>query len=345
MQREGVFVIRADAGPLVGSGHATRCRAIAEVAVTRGERAVFVASDSGLKEFLGRDWEVIVLPGNTRGLGASDGASLASLCSQLGAHTLLVDSYGVSGPFFSALGKSGSGCLRIAYVDDQFSFARGPLDTPDRWPVDCVINYTMYADADSYQAVYASTATQLLLGPQWTPLNPRLATACQHMPNEPLRDVLVTTGSTNPNFTLERMAEACVAAVSKLGLRDVSIHVVVGALSDYVGPRGGNVNVHQGLNDLTPLMERCQAAVSAAGTTLYELGALGVATCAVAMVDNQRKNLAGFAERDCVLDGGVLGQQVERLLGDAACREGLVRRCSGLIPCDGAARLVEALEG
>ncbi|HJF64805.1 MAG TPA: hypothetical protein K8U77_01635 [Slackia equolifaciens] len=66
---------------------------------------------------------------------------------------------------------------------------------------------------------------------------------------------------------------------------------------DFVSAQEPSVHVFRNLDDLAPLMREADLVVSAAGTTLYELCAVGVPTVTVPVVDSLLANVCGFDKR------------------------------------------------
>lgn len=62
-----------------------------------------------------------------------------------------------------------------------------------------------------------------------------------------------------------------------------------------------NVHIHKAVTDIEKYMQKADLAVSAGGTTLYELCAVGTPVISYAFVDNQLDNVIGFA-KDEVID-------------------------------------------
>jgi len=346
-------LVRLDADAHIGSGHAMRCLAIASALTAVGHTCAFAVSSEESAAFLRErgPYDVHVLGGDPLRLGVADARALASLAARLGACAVFLDTYAVTDAFFDGLAADLAGSSRLAYLDDQYTFELGPIDAPTARPVDVLLNYSFYADAAAYEAALGQTGTRLLLGPAYVPLRAEFAQVRPHTAGERVTDVLVTTGSTNPGGTLERMARA-VLAEARSGMH---VHVVVGAKSTYEGPgaadapAGVTLEVLHDVANMGELMERCQVAVSAAGTTLYELCAAGVAGLAVAIVPNQQKNMRGYVaggfglgcDVDCADDE--LAKKVSSLLAEDDARAQIVSRCTSVVDASGAARVAVAL--
>lgn len=340
----GTLVIRLDATARIGSGHATRCEAIAQAAETLGARAIFAVSCAESADFVkSLGCETHVLGGNPMALGEADGRTLAAWCADVGAAALLVDTYAVTHEFFKGLAAAKPMGLRIAYLDDLYTFTEGNLAAPIARPVSAVLNYNLYADRDAYRTTYAGTNTELLLGPAYAPLRREFWNESPHGLRPEIRDVLVTTGSTNPGNILERLT-----LLARKSFPGAAVHVVVGAKSSFDGPLDG-LNVLGPQPSLLPLMQRCDVCISAAGTTLYELCALGVPTVAIAIADNQAQNVFAFKRLKLGLgyissdDNQTIAAGMCMLAHDHKLREKYFRRMTNTVQGKGAERIAQAL--
>ncbi len=162
-------------------------------------------------------------------------------------------------------------------------------------------------------------------------------------------NILITTGSTNKNRLLERLVDICLHAAPQ-----AELSVVVGKMASYEGVLTANVSVLHNVSDMAALMGNADLALSAAGSTLYELAVVGVPTVAIAMTENQSLNAAGFEELDlgpvfryeegCFFgECGDLTSTVSRLSADRDARCSMSERASSIVDGRGAERLAQAL--
>lgn len=342
--RDVCVAIRLDAGPRVGSGHAVRCMAVAGELMALGCDVTFLVADEDCaKSLRAGEWTVEVAGGDSLRYTAEDGLRLASLCSGR-FDALIIDSYAITRAFFEGLGNPGfAACL----VDDMYTFSDGALDAPLAWPVDLVVNYGFPADGDAYARAYAGRETRLLVGPEFAPVRPSFRDGARAPVGGPVERILVTSGSTNPDGALERMVCGCLQAAP-----GTAVDVVVGALADFDTERfrGRPVAVHRGLTDLSPLMADADIAVSAAGSTLYELSCMGVPTAAFPVVENQVANARGFIAWGLGAGSEVMGwshADVAQVVWDLAQsprrRQGLSDRMRAAVDGHGARRIAEAI--
>lgn len=341
-----LVLFRLDATSQIGSGHAMRCRSIADALNDVGARVAFVVGTQESADFLsGLGLDSHVINGDPMRLGREDGAALGRYANDINARVIFVDTYGVTPEFFKGLGTCGA---RIAYLDDLYTFELGRLDSPVRWPVSLVLNYSFYADEDAYRNVYEGDV-RFALGPGYAPLGKNFK-GRRARAGRMVRDIMVTTGSTNPKGTLELMTKACLSAC------DATIHVVVGAKSTFdidafhANAAGENhLDILHNISDMASLMERCDMAVSAGGTTLYELCAMGMPTVAMPIVDNQQQNVESFGVRGLgvALPGNIslsaVLSAIRTLTVDSKTREDLSVRMRECVSGNGCDLIAESL--
>ena len=252
---------------------------------------------------------------------------------------LLIDSYRVTEGYFRELRP----LVPLAYMDDL---------NQARWDTDCLINYNIIASVFDYSA-YDAGETRLLLGPEYAPLRDEF----QHLPPPFVRDgaaeVLVSAGGADPEGITEKLIrETCPRHPA------LRFHFIVGALNprlkEIQALAGERVVLHIRENRMAELMRSCDIAVSAAGTTLYELCACGVPTIVYSMADNQVLPAEEFARRgimlsagDCREDAGFtdrVDSQLRALTAETELRRELSRRMRDLVDGNGAARIARALK-
>ena len=82
--------------------------------------------------------------------------------------------------------------------------------------------------------------------------------------------------------------------------------------------KASTVILHQGVSDMASLMQSCDLALSAAGTTLYELCAVGVPTASFIIADNQIASANAFAQNDAIPCLGDVRTNEESIKKEAA---------------------------
>ncbi|MGN1179788.1 MAG: PseG/SpsG family protein [Suilimivivens sp.] len=195
----------------------------------------------------------------------------------------------------------------VAYLDDLQLFD---------YPADLVINYDVIPEGKlpSYTAAYENAA-HTLLGASYTPLRSQFAGK-----NAPLRshvsNILITTGGSDPfHFCLKS-----IEAFQEKSSCPFQLQIVVGRLNKdkamlyEIARELSFVHLHENVSDMASLMESCDLAVSAAGTTLYELCAMGIPAVSFCMADNQITSANAFADAGVIPYAGDIRTSCESVL-------------------------------
>lgn len=316
----GRVLLRAHSGPVTGMGHAMRSRSIAQEILALGGDPLVVVDDEA-----------------TRTLLAADGLEVRTI-----------------GELPDWAECAASGAWLDGFVDwtDELKLLR-ERDTPsflaeNRGPArafaDRVVYPALHYVPDHWDEKHAG---RVFAGPGWIPL----AREVRGAPVSRERDVdlFVTFGGSDPYRLTERVLGA-------LGPTDLRVVVAVGphmadrreALARCVE---GQPTVRV-LDPGTPLalwMGRSRAAITAVGTTLYELAYLGVASIVLANYSSDHEALAWYDAHGPHLPLGIASELSEEGLR-SALRSGLAelaRRPAPHVPelGEGAARLAEWLLG
>ena len=332
------LVIRADASSAIGVGHAMRCLALAQAWQDSGGSVTWFSREmpDALSARLRR--EGVALHVATGEVGDDrDAAELVRIAEQAYADWVVVDGYLFSPDYLRQVRCTGK---RLLMIDDMAHL--------ESYPVDVLLNQNMGAAAEFY-AGKLDDATKLLLGVRHSLLRRefRGATASRSpRAGRPLR-VLVSFGGSDPANITRKVIDRLAAG------RQANLHVIVvaGAANLHVDSlRRAAANapfrceLHVAVENLVPLMAWADVAVSAAGSTVWELAAMQLPALIGASEDNQLAVLRGLAAipifraaTTAVLLGWDLVAEFEALLSRCAAGE-----CS---PFDtlGAARVVNVL--
>lgn len=271
--------------------------------------------------------------------GSWDDAELTmSTARRVGAEHLVADGYCFGWNYQRAIKQVG----RTLLVDDNAENAR--------YCADLVLNQNPFAHEGLYRD--REEGCRLLLGLRYALLRPEF-----------LRDEangvvekshwLLTMGGTDPSGCTERVLRA---------IRDLDpmpvMEVVVGsaseslmALEEIVRVGGNRFRLQVDCEDMAVLMREAGGAISAGGSTCWELLRMGVPLIAMATVDNQRNVVDCLEQLGCGVSLGwhtdvtdsVIREGLERLLEDRAARASMRRRGQALVDGNGAQRVVAAL--
>ena len=218
---------------------------------------------------------------------------------------LLIDSYNVTERYLRELSKY----AYIAYIDDLRQLDFG---------YDLIINYD-YVNKEnilSYEESY-SKAKKKLLGLAYTPLREQFAMTKRSVAGvwgrervaSPIKNVMIASGGSDPEHALLRISEVL------MDIPNLQIHLLVGKLCNdrkeilELSEKNPKISVHENVTDMAGLLTRMDMAVSAAGTTLYELCACSVATISYSFADNQIPGALAFDKSGVIPYAGDLRKE------------------------------------
>lgn len=344
-----MFVIRADGNSVIGMGHIMRCLTIAEEMKRQGMKPVFVtACEEGVS--------VIEKRGFTAKLLTTDYRDMMSELPQLSAflakdrikkHVILVDSYQVSEAYYRELRKLDA----IACLEDM----------GHSYPVELLINYNIYAPnlITKYEADKRNRAQKLLLGVSYLPLRKEFTEDNSYIVKEKITDVMITTGGGDALFASRAFTDAFLTE-KEMQKENIRYHIISGPFNSHAKEvkelyrNKKQVIVHENVTSMKEIMRQCDVIVTAAGSTIYEVSALGIPMIVFFFAENQRQGAEEIEKKTGVINCGDFSEEPQRTTDKAVeallrCvrekeyRERLSLEERGLIDGQGAARIAEAL--
>lgn len=338
-----MVVFRADGNERIGTGHVMRCLSIADAFTRRGETSLFVTADSAMEAVIRqRGYEVRVL-GSAYDCMEKELPGMGELLHACRSDTIVVDSYYVTDTYLRGL----KACGTVAYLDDRAAFA---------YPVDILINYNAFGPEVDYGTLYQEKPPRLLLGVGYAPL--RKAFCAVEKRTQPLhcRDILISTGGADPiHLTMD-----LVSHVKRVGPQGERIwHFLIGGMNPdkeriAAAAEGCDcIRLHCGVSDMKALICACDAAVSAAGSTTYEICACGVPMITYVLADNQKPGAEAFEKLGLAWSCGDVRKMkdapeqiyaaVEALCEDYDGRNAMGEQMQKLVDGRGADRIAEAI--
>lgn len=288
-----MVIIRADGNAKIGAGHIMRCLTVAEAVgeiLGNRENICFLCADgqsAGLVTEYGFRAEIL---GTEYHEMETELPAWEHLLRNLGSaeHTILVDSYFVTDRYLEELGEFGRVCL----LDDMQENA---------YPADVVINYNAFADREVYEKLYSGTGTEIVTGSSYVPIREQFQNRIYQVA-ESVKHVLITTGGGDQ----DNIAGAILKTVY---CSDYEFHVVTGRYNPHLEElkawerAESSVHIYHDVKDMAGLMQKCDIAITAGGTTIYELAAIGVPFLCFSYAENQEAlteyigayGIAGFA--------------------------------------------------
>lgn len=292
--------IRTDGNSEIATGHLVRCLSIAralqkEACEIPSFRVQFLVSSKESRELLKQFFDTpsefsIKILNHADFRNPERELDEMLLLGNAMRPLLLLDSYFVTPTYLQSL-KS---VFTTVYIDDLRAFD---------YPVDVIINYDLLtpSERNSCEDFYHS-AKKKLLGGSYTPLRPQFWNCSfkDHASGTSKLDtthLLISSGGSDPYHTTLRLTLHLLQTFPK----GYCLHVLIGAYNPdrddlYRLAENHPVILHEHVSQMAALMDSCDLAISAAGTTLYELCAVGVPAASFVLADNQLSCARAFEE-------------------------------------------------
>lgn len=244
---------------------------------------------------------------------------------------------------------AGSG-VPLTIVDD--------MGHRDRYPSTLVVNQNLHATESLYAG---KTEARLCLGPKWSLLRRefRGGGEAPRMISETARRLLVLMGGADPKGYSTLALEAAVRATEVLP-DDPEIVLVVGAANPAAAELqyratglAARIDVRYDVRDMAALLGTVDLAISAAGSTVLEMAALGVPMVIGAQNESEVGPAAALSRRGAAIDMGplegvdpvTLAGTVADLARDPDRRRALASSARSLVDGRGADRVAAAIAG
>ncbi len=353
--RELHVAIRCDADPINGTGHVTRCLALAQELRRRGHRVTWISRIAGVP-WLG---QLIDAGGWSRIEPPDDEAHLPALLAELNTDWVVVDSYRLPTESIAAVAS-----VRqvLAIVDDATPAYPAALY------VSPAINPRWQAPAAPGHP--AAPGVEVLGGPDFVLIRSELRRLRRVEPGE-LPDrvdrgrLVAIAGGADSAGLGPILADLAVSGALPAPLLLYSAHPAVVAAAGWSDPVGSGA----GAGGWTPLLEvrppdpealataaaEARLAITPAGVTSWELLFLGVPTGLIAVADNQRPNYDTMTARDWAAglgsvdaarrDPAGLAERIGAVWSDPAAGRARAEAAMAAVDGRGVERVVDRLVG
>lgn len=332
--------IRADGNMTVGMGHVMRCRTIAMALAGENISVLFFVADESTAVIV-KEWgfPVVVLHSDYAKM-EEELSVLQKELLQNQVDVLLVDSYFVTQTYLKAVRE----ITKVYLMDDMGREA---------FLVDGLINYNIYGKMLPYEQLYEKNV-KLLLGTEYAPVRPEFFEK-DYKPGDNGFRILITMGGSDSLHIAKDLTEKLLESQT-----DFELKVVCGVFCasypklQQLAEKEKRLSVYTNVKDMASLMRECDLAVAAAGTTLYELCAVGVPTITCFYVDNQEKAAKSFGTQTKIYNAGdwrensqeVLSRIVEKidlLMHDRKLLKEISENMRQMVDGKGAKRIAEEI--
>lgn len=332
---------RADGGREIGMGHIRRCLSVSAALQELGGQTCFLVADDAAVSLLdaqGQDYRVL----NSSWQNPEEELkTMLPMLRESGKGVFFADSYYVTAEYLRQIGE----LMPVCCMDDMGISGL---------PVDLLINYNIFATSSLY--TMGDGKTNYLLGTKYAPLRREFQNAYQPVREKAERVLITTGGSDRYDLTGQILRNA----LQKPETKDLEYCVVSGPYNEHLPQllemerKHGNVHIYSNVTRMSELMQSCDIAVTAGGSTMYELCAVGVPILCFSFVDNQEKIVEEFRKRRIVRFAGnyltqkeqmipLLTEQIAALHDSVELRRSCSEKERELVDGQGAWRIAERL--
>lgn len=338
-----MIFFRADANQHIATGHIMRCISIAQRFKYHGHAVTFLIADDypvTLLEKFGMDYCVLNSEWDNLDFETE---TLIDILKKFEKPLLIVDTYSVTRHYIESLIPY----CKCCYLGSKHEYLGGLY---------ALINYSVSIDYDFYSSNYIRP-TKLLLGPSYIPLREEFLKKSKKGKSNIKCRVFLTTGGSNPNHYIEKiLRQIIIDPINK----NIEVEVIAGRMFDSIEAirdefgQFDNIRVNENVKSMAEIMRFCDLAISANGSTVYELAACCVPVITFAMVKEQvnaaeKLSQLGLTEY-C---GEIFGDEItcinkiikslSQFAGSSQRRKILADKASSLIDGKGCERIYQSL--
>jgi UDP-2,4-diacetamido-2,4,6-trideoxy-beta-L-altropyranose hydrolase len=338
-------LIRADANSVIGTGHVMRCVALAQAWQEAGGTVAFACAElpDALESRLHSEQCAVhrfeSAPASRR--EAHDIQETLRIANTTHPQWLVLDGYQFGPDYQLALRDVK---WRLMVIDDD--------GRHEAYHANVLLNQ----NAGTAAVLYGrhTHGTRILLGCQYAMLRHEFL----HMPRKTStvasasRVLLTLGGADRPNLTEQflKISRSCTLAACEIDVLVGPANPNVQSLRELV--KGlKRVTLHEAPNNVPEIMSACDVAITAAGSSVYELAYLGVPMLLIVTADNQRPIATAFdqlraavwLDRFDTSSATDLEFSVDTFLHNPILRDKCRARAQELVDGQGAARVVAVL--
>jgi len=341
------LLIRADGSPQIGTGHVMRCLALAQAwrVSTSGPIVFVTAMDTpALEARLHAEGAQVVRLSTPPG-SMEDARQTTALAQQYRASWIVADGYHFGAEYQNLL-KAGE--FQLLVIDDY--------GHTKQYSADMILNQNLHASEHLY--TNRQSHTRLLLGTRYMLLRREFVQQGPPVRTIPAvaHRVLVTLGGSDP----ENVTAKVIQALRQRQCEGLEATVVIGGSNPHVehihtllGGTPDFIQLEHNVTDIPEDMRQADIAISAAGSTAWELAFMGLPSLLIVTAKNQRPIATHLAQSGATINLGWhntctpsdIVTALEKLRTSAEVRRTMSQCGQTLIDGNGAARVVMAMTG
>ena len=198
------------------------------------------------------------------------------------------------------------------------------------YPVDLLINYNIYGEKlkEVYEADESSRPREMLLGVSYMPLRKEFSEDIEYDLKEKVTDVMITTGGSDPCFAAGAFADAFLEN-EILKHENIRYHIISGPFNSHAEElktryaENSQIVIHENVKSMKEIMRQCDVVLTATGSTIYEVSALGIPMFVFYFAENQRQGAEEIEQKTSVINCGDFSKHPKQVVDKAV--ETLIR--------------------
>ncbi len=274
------LIIRTDAGEKIGNGHVMRCMALAQTWKDAGGEVLFIMA-SGYKAcrstIESEGIEILhlsTLPGSR-----NDVLQTVDIAKTNSAEWIVVDGYHFTSDYQKSIKNNG---IKSLFIDD--------CGSADVYHGDIILNQNLHADKSLY--VNKAPETRLLLGSAYVLLRKEFTSLQNRHKKISAKSykIIVTMGGSDPQNITLRVIQALIKINAPLDVK-----IIVGSSNPHMDIIQHSIRsapfsmyIQQNAKNMADLMAWADLAISAGGSTLWEMAFMGLPAITISTAENQR---------------------------------------------------------
>ena len=339
------LLIRADAGPKQGTGHVMRCLALGQAWQKMGGQVTFLTGPLPARLSMRLKAENITL--QTLPPDADDHAEnllFNKLIEQYDPDWVVLDGYQFGDDYQKKLAP---GNARLLAIDD-YGHAQHDL-------ADAVFNQNAYATTQDYSPV--RSGPEVIAGLKYVLIRDEFHCLNRNSAALPraskAKRILITLGGSDPNNITDEVLQI----LNDCALPLTSVDVIIGPCNPHIESLKAtaeksqlSIRLHSNIDRMSKLFERTDLAITAAGSTCYELCHAGVPMIAIPIAPNQQAVAGALCQQGAAqeitqndLKTGHARKVIGQVIHDVKLRQSLSETGFRLVDGQGAARLARRL--
>jgi UDP-2,4-diacetamido-2,4,6-trideoxy-beta-L-altropyranose hydrolase len=331
---------RVDASPQIGIGHLMRCLALSEELIRRGHTcSIFTKTDNNdlLKRIKTFHVDVQNIDANVS--LKKDLQTLLKFSRDYEIDWIVTDHYSIDTTYINEIKKQG---FHVLSIDDTSQM---------HYPSDIVINQNIDAERLKFSI---ESYTMLLRGPTYSMLRDELLVREKKKHHDSVKTILITLGGSDPDNYLLEVLQSLDTLTTKVDIQAVigPFNQFLSQLKSYEKQSSANITLITSPEKMVDFYLESDLAVSAGGSSCYELAYFGIPNFIITIADNQlgiaqefdRQHLSVYLGMKHQVKPEVIKDKIKVLIENHSLRKQMSQQERNLIDGNGKKRVVDCME-